>query len=184
MAARESGSWRSPFSASRGEDPEIITPEEWRRREQAKRDPLSDENLERLVALLDDGFEILGIRFGLDPIIGLFPGIGDVIAGLASLVVVVAGFRRGLPKVTIARMVANIAIDTLLGTVPVVGDAFDIYWKSNRKNLNLLQRARGTTGHEHSWRDWLFFSIIVLILTGLALLPIVALVWLVSALRS
>ncbi len=180
-------------------EPEIIPPAEWERRQRAAQQPaspanpfwawwsagpLNDANLERLAALLDDGFRVPGttLRFGLDPIVGLLPGFGDAVMGIAGFVFVYAAWRRGLPKVTLARMVANLAVDAVVGTLPVLGDLFDVFWKSNRKNLKLLQRSRRGEPHQ-TWRDWLFFAVLVLVLAGLALLPLLLLVWLVHLLR-
>ncbi len=108
-------------------------------------DVFSDRNLDLLSHLLDDFLRIPGtqIRFGLDGMIGLIPGIGDVLGAMASWIIILAAWLRGVPKVTLARMLANVAIETVIGTVPVLGDAFDIAWKANRRNFALLERATG-----------------------------------------
>jgi hypothetical protein len=102
----------------------------------------SDENLDLLSHLLDDCFQIPGtrIRFGLDGIIGLIPGIGDILGGLASCILLVAAWFRGVPYVTLVRMIANVALEVGVGAVPVFGDVFDIAWKANRRNYALLTR--------------------------------------------
>jgi hypothetical protein len=104
-----------------------------------------DENLDMLSRVLDTWFRIPGtnIRFGLDGIIGFVPGIGDVLAGLASCVIVLAAFFRGAPMITIARMVANLAIEVVIGMVPLLGNLFDIGWRANRRNYHLQRTARG-----------------------------------------
>ena len=101
---------------------------------------ISDEQLDQLASLLDDMFNVPGtrIRFGLDAIIGLIPGLGDLITVAMSFLILYGAWQRGLPRVTIARMLANIAIDTLAGSVPIFGDAFDVMWRSNRRNMRLL----------------------------------------------
>src|SRR5437016_1639335 len=150
--------------AQRQPEPEIIPPgAPWPRRDTGA---LSDESLGRLASILDDGVAIPGtsIRFGIDPIIGLIPGIGDVLGSLASFMFVLAGWRRGLPSVTLLRMLVNIAIDTLCGTLPIFGDLFDVYWKSNRMNYNLLLRHSAAPHVDHTWRDWLFLWGIVITL--------------------
>lgn len=144
---------------------------------------LSDAALDRLAAILDDEFHIAGLRFGLDPLIGLIPGFGDVIGALLSFVFVVAGVQRRLPRITIARMIANILIDTLGGTLPIFGDAFDVYWKSNRMNFNLLQRHRASPEARHTWRDWLFFALLLIIAAAIVLFPLAFLAWIVYLLR-
>jgi hypothetical protein len=138
----------------------------------------ADENLDLLAHVLDDWFRIPGtsIRFGLDGIVGLVPGIGDILGGLASTIIVIAAWARGVPYVTLARMVVNIGIEVLLGTIPLLGDAFDIAWKANRRNYALivrhLERSRRQT-----WRDWLFLMIIGCVLTAIFLTPILLMIW-------
>ena len=146
---------------------------------------LSDEHLEYLVALLDDIFRIplTGIRFGLDPLIGLIPGFGDWITGIVSFLIVVAAWQRRLPRVALARMVANIAIDSLVGTVPVLGDVFDVGWKSNRKNFTLLQGYREPKRRQQTWRDWAFFAFLVGTVAALLIAPFVLLILVVHWLR-
>ena len=96
--------------------------------------------LRTLVRVLDDAIVIPGtnFRFGLDAVLGLIPGLGDVSGGIMSGMVILAAQRAGAPRSIIARMVANAAIDMIVGTVPLLGDLFDASWKANRKNLNLL----------------------------------------------
>ena len=79
-------------------------------------------------------------RFGLDGIVGLIPGIGDTASALVSLYIVAEAWRLGVRKRTIARMLGNIALDSIIGAVPVAGDLFDFIWKSNAKNLRLAER--------------------------------------------
>ena len=147
---------------------------------------LSDESLEIVASLLDDVFHIPGtnLRFGLDPLIGLIPGLGDAISGLASFLIVFAAWQRRLPRVTIARMVANIGIDTLVGSIPFLGDAFDAAWKSNRKNVTLLKRTQYDPRGRQVFTDWLFLIGIVLILAGLVVVPILVLWFLIHLIRG
>ncbi len=121
-------------------EPEILRP-----RMNRGADLFSDRNLDLLSHLLDDFLRIPGtqIRFGLDGIVGLIPGVGDIIGAMASWIIILAAWLRGVPRVTLARMLANVAIETIVGTVPILGDAFDIAWKANRKNYLLLERAIG-----------------------------------------
>lgn len=158
-------------------EPEIIPPGQFSRRELSS---LDDETLHRIATLLDEAFQIPGtsFRFGLDPLIGLVPGIGDLISGLASFLIIHAAWQRRLPKATLARMVSNVAVDTVVGSIPVLGDAFDAAWKSNRKNVILLQRESSNLSRSQSWRDWLFLLGIAVVLLLLTAIPI-ALLWLV-----
>jgi hypothetical protein len=95
-----------------------------------------------LARVLDTGFTIPGtrIRFGLDAILGLIPGGGDMAGAALSSVIVLMAVRQGVPAPVLWRMVGNVAIDTAIGTIPLLGDLFDVAWKSNTKNAELLDR--------------------------------------------
>jgi hypothetical protein len=136
----------------------------------------SDENLDRLSHLLDDCFRVPGtpIRFGLDGIIGFIPGLGDLLGGLASCILLVAGWFRGVPYVTLVRMVANVGIEVGVGSVPVLGNLFDIAWKANRRNYALLTRHIQQP-HRHTWRDWAFLGGLAFALLAVMLSPIILL---------
>ena len=137
-----------------------------------------NENLDLLSKVLDTWFQIPGtsIRFGLDGIIGFVPGVGDFLAGAASCILVLAAFFRGVPLITVARMVANLGIEVAVGIVPVLGNLFDIGWRANRRNYALLERSL-TVGRRDSWRDWLFMGVLGLGLMAMAMLPFVLLLW-------
>lgn len=83
-----------------------------------------------------------GFRIGLDGIIGLIPGVGDLATGAASLWLVAQARREGLPKSALYRMGGNILIDTTIGAIPIAGDLFDFYWKANMRNLRILHKHR------------------------------------------
>ncbi|MDH3817375.1 MAG: DUF4112 domain-containing protein [Myxococcales bacterium] len=109
---------------------------------------------ERLVTLLDDRFRIPGtdFRFGLDPVIGiLFPGIGDAVTGAGSVGLMALALRRGVPRVVMFRMILNILIDVLAGSLPIVGDIFDAAYKSNRRNLELIRRHEDPESKPTRW---------------------------------
>jgi Domain of unknown function (DUF4112) len=97
--------------------------------------------LDRLARLLDTALVIPGtnIRFGADAVIGLVPGIGDTITTALSLWIVYEAHQLGAPRELLMRMAANVAIDGFVGAVPVVGDAFDVLWRANRRNMRLLR---------------------------------------------
>ena len=138
-----------------------------------------DESLELLAHLLDDWFRIPGtsIRFGLDGIVGFIPGVGDAIGGIASCIIIVAAWMRGVSYVTLARMLVNWGIEVLLGMIPFFGNLFDIGWKANRRNYALLTRSvidpRGVAR-----RSWLFFGVLCLVFAGLLILPMLLFAWL------
>jgi hypothetical protein len=95
-----------------------------------------------LTRMLDDAVRVPGtnIRLGLDPLIGLIPGFGDVAGAAFSVYLMVVASRLGAPTSVIIRMLANVGIDTVVGSVPVLGDLFDVGWKSNTRNLALIER--------------------------------------------
>ena len=98
--------------------------------------------LERAAWLLDDAIRvpILNRRIGLDPLIGLIPGAGDTVAALMAATTLLSALKHGVPGVTIARMGVNIALDYVIGLVPLLGDLGDFAFKANRRNLELLRR--------------------------------------------
>ena len=103
-----------------------------------------EASLDQLSRWMDGLFRIPGVgwRFGLDALIGLIPGLGDTATSLVSFYVLAAGVRYRVPKITLLRMGFNIAIDYVLGSVPIVGDAFDMFWKSNQMNVELLRKEK------------------------------------------
>lgn len=139
-----------------------------------------DETLHKLEVILDELFRIPGTRvhFGIDGIVGLVPGLGDVLAGILSLVMPLAGWIRGVPYVTLVRMGANLAIGVLVGSIPLFGDAFDIFWKANRRNYLLLQRHLGEP--RHTWCDWMFLLLLAMALALIFAIPVVFVMWIVA----
>ncbi|MGH8585485.1 MAG: DUF4112 domain-containing protein [Gammaproteobacteria bacterium] len=100
--------------------------------------------LDKLSRLLDNAFAIPGTRFriGLDGILGLIPGIGDATGAVLSIYLIFQAARLGLPVSALLRMVGNVALETVVGAVPIVGDIFDIAWKANIRNMALLRGHR------------------------------------------
>lgn len=103
------------------------------------------ERLERLADWLDSAFRLSGtnIRFGLDSLFGLIPGLGDTALALPSLYVLASAQTMGAPWHVLARMLGNIAVDWAVGIVPLIGDIFDVGFKSNKRNVALLRRHFG-----------------------------------------
>src|SRR5918998_3595163 len=128
-----------------------------------------ERSLDELSRYMDGLFRIPGTgwRFGLDALVGLVPGVGDLATTAVSFYILAAGVRYRVSKATLLRMGANLGIDYLLGSVPLLGDLFDAYWKSNQKNVELLKR-RATVSPEEARRgrlsDWLFVGVIMLVL--------------------
>jgi len=96
--------------------------------------------LDRLSRLLDIALVIPGtrVRFGVDAVLGLVPVVGNWAGVALSSIIIVEAVRIGVPRPLIARMIANIAVEGLAGTVPIAGDVFDVFWRANRRNMALL----------------------------------------------
>jgi hypothetical protein len=129
-----------------------------------------------LVRLLDDGLTIPGTRIGigLDALLGFFfPTLGDAATGLGSLALLVLAFRMRVPKVVVLRVVFNIAIDVLVGCIPIAGDAFDLFWRSNRRNLQLLQRYEHDPLRRPDLADYLIVALGFALVAAAIVLPLV-----------
>ncbi len=107
---------------------------------EAAADDLVRADVERIASLMDDRFRVPGtsLRFGLDSLIGLIPGIGETVTAGISTYLMALAWQAGAPFLLIVRMALNVVLDTVLGAIPLVGDLFDFAWKANRKNAQLL----------------------------------------------
>jgi hypothetical protein len=135
--------------------------------------PKIDNSIERLGWLMDDLIRIpgLGWRFGLDAIIGLIPAVGDTTTSLVSFYILASAVRYRVPKITLLRMGLNLAIDYAVGSLPVAGDLFDAFWKSNQMNIELLKRSGQVSVDEAKKgraSDWLFVGAIIVGLVALS----------------
>ena len=135
-----------------------------------------------LAWLLDESFPVPGTRhrFGLGPLIGLVPVVGDLFGAVAGSYLVLRAIQAHLPRVVVAQMAFNVLLNAVMGVVPLAGDAFDFYYKSNTRNLRLFERhaldpATSTRG------SWLFFGALVAIAAALVVLAVVVLVAVVEA---
>lgn len=142
-------------------------------------------SLRTIARLFDDLVPIPGtkMRFGLDAILGLLPGGGDLIGGAVSAYAILLATRVGAPASVIARMGLNIAIDTLFGILPVLGDLFDVGWKANRKNVELLEQYVATPGEVKRSSVVVVavtLLVLVLLLVGVGMVS----VWLISRILS
>jgi hypothetical protein len=167
--------------------PEVLPPRQnWKVK--AGANVFDDEHLDLLSHLLDDFLRIPGtpIRFGLDGIVGFIPGIGDILGGLASTIILVAAWVRGVPPVTIARMVLNVGVEMVVGSVPVVGNLFDIGWRANRRNYKLLAGsvASPAEARRHTAVSWTIFAVLGVVLVSLLLIPELLVVWLLLHMRG
>ena len=137
--------------------------------------------LRKWATLLDSAFRVPGtqMRVGLDPIVGLVPGIGDIVTGLFSVVMLLQAARLRVPKVVLARMTLNVGVDLVVGAVPVLGDLFDAGYKANLRNLALLERhAGGLVPPQRS--DYLFVGLCAAVIVGLAVVPLLLAFWVFS----
>lgn len=137
--------------------------------------------LRRVSRLLDSAMEVPGtsIRVGLDPILGLFPGLGDLVSPLFTIGMLWQARELGIPRVVQLRMVFNVAIDSLFGMVPILGDLFDVAWRANDRNMVLLDR-HAREEHPASPGDWLFVAAMIAVLAILAIAPLLLLGWMLS----
>ena len=136
------------------------------------------ELLRRLAATLDSAVPVpsTSFRFGLDPILGLIPGLGDLVSPLFTLGILFQARELGISRVVQLRMVFNVAIDVMIGFVPLIGDLFDFAWKSNNMNMALLDR-HAYEEHGASTGDWTFVSMCMALLVVIAALPFLFLGW-------
>jgi hypothetical protein len=158
---------------------EVLPPEETQKRSEL-------EPLFRWLALIMDNFlRVPGtnFRFGLDPLMGLLPGLGDTGSALISALALIAAARRGLPKILLARMSLNILINEAVGIIPVLGDAFSFWFKSNARNYELL-RQHTAAPRRSTTSDWIF---VAAVLGALLLILVVSLAfsfWLLAQIAA
>lgn len=138
--------------------------------------------VDALAHLMDDAFPIpgFGVRFGLDPVIGLIPGVGDAIGAVVSAWIVLEAARLGAGAAVIARMLLNLAIDALVGSVPVLGDLFDAGWKANDRNVRLLHRVVDAPGAARR-SSAAFVGAVALVLLLFVAGSVAAIVWLLTS---
>ncbi len=135
-------------------------------------------DIEALARWMDYAFILPGgLRFGFAGIIGLIPGVGDIVDALISLYIVNRAVKLGIPRVGVARMVLNVGIEGLLGAVPFIGDLFDVVFKANRRNYVLLNSYLAQP-RQQSRMDWLLLLATLLLLIAAVALPI----WLMTLL--
>ena len=163
----------------RASEVEIVDGEYIRPQQDAKANADAEVMIERIAWLMDRSIPVGGMRVGLDPLLGLVPGLGDVFSSLISTVIIVQAHRAGVSRGTVLRMMVNVGIDTAVGAVPVVGDAFDFAWKANTRNLELYRRS--VRGQRKPGQDWAFLAIVLICLALLGAIPILLAVWMFRA---
>lgn len=142
-----------------------------------------------LVRLMDDAYQIPGtsIRIGWDSILGLvLPAAGDAVTAVSQVALLLAAVRARAPWIVIARMVMNVGVDSLFGTIPLLGDVFDVGFKANRKNLQLLERLERAPGEDRKARtsDYLVLGVAVALVLVMIIVPVVLVYWLLGSLAA
>ncbi len=152
--------------------------------QEAEEKVLIMERLRSLSTLLDNSITIPGTsyRIGLDPFLGLLPGVGDYAGAAISAFIVIQGARLGASKTTLTRMVTNIIIESFAGSVPIVGDIFDASWKANLKNVALLENHVASSTRREKADSWFVFLLLavlalVVILTTTIFVLILSFLW-------
>ncbi|NEO52073.1 MAG: DUF4112 domain-containing protein [Okeania sp. SIO3B5] len=148
--------------------------------------------LRKISDLLDNAVRVPGTSYsvGIDPLLGLIPGGGDFLGGLISVYIVFSGAMMGLPRETLIRMAYNIVFDYLVGIVPVLGDLFDVAWKANSKNMDIMEAHLESPKNSKSASRWFVFLLLgglilfVIILAALGVLVISLLVQILQFITS
>ncbi len=143
------------------------------------------EKVGTVVRWMEDLVRVPGTKFGvgLDAMLGfVLPGVGDAVTGAVALSLLVTAMRRGVPRIVVMRMFLNIAVDVVVGLVPIVGDAFDLVWRSNVRNLELLERHQGELEPRARVGDYGIVASAAALVAASVAAPIFAIGWLLGAL--
>jgi hypothetical protein len=146
-------------------EPEVLPPD----------DTHPDPVVDLIVHYMDRAFSIGGFRFGYDGIVGLIPGIGDAIGGIASAVILFRAAQAGVPKSALLRMSGNVVIDVALGAIPFLGDIFDFAFKANTINARIYKNA--LLGRHKQSSDYVFLTIFGLVILAIIALPFLVIAW-------
>lgn len=159
-------------------EPELVSdyPDEASDREAIRR------TADVLARILDTAVRIpgTGIRIGLDPLLGLLPGIGDALASLLGSTILMMAFQLRVPKIVMLRMSVNLLLNGVIGAVPVAGDLFSIWFKSNARNAELLRRHSSPTQGPSTTMDWVFVIGVLIATLALTLATIIGVLWVVA----
>ncbi|MEO5702885.1 MAG: DUF4112 domain-containing protein [Gammaproteobacteria bacterium] len=147
------------------------------------------ERLGRLAWLLDSSIVVPGTNFrvGIDSLIGLIPGFGDAVGALMSSYILAEAARLGIPKATLIRMGLNVALETIVGMIPIAGDIFDMAWKANHRNVRLLDTYLENPRKTATTSRLLVFGLVVALIAlivGLIILGIIIMQWLIQTISN
>ena len=154
-------------------------------------DPMDQESREALrraadilAKVLDTALPIPGtrVRLGLDPIIGLLPGIGDALASFVGSAIVVMASQLHVPRIVLTRMSLNVLVNGVVGAIPVAGDFFSIWFRSNARNAELLRRHGASRRRPSTFGDWAFVAGIILATLAVIVGAIVVILWVIARL--
>lgn len=140
--------------------------------------------VDRISWLMDEKFRIGRgrFRFGLDPLINLFPFLGDIVGFIISFMLVIVMWRNGASRKVVIKMLLNVIVDTTIGAIPIIGNVFDFFFKANTKNIVLLREYYYQGKHQGSGSNILAFIFMILLLLTIALVYLLwkGFVWLVA----
>jgi hypothetical protein len=141
-----------------------------------KKRPSDDPLLEWLAWLMDESIAIGPWKIGLDGLVGLVPGLGDMAGAAVSGFIILGAAQRGIARSAVIRMVINVAVDAFLGALPLIGDIFDFAFKSNTRNIQIYREA--LRGERTVVKDWVFIGFVALLLLVIFSAPLVGLIYL------
>jgi len=141
-------------------------------------DPVS----EYLAWLMDTSIGIGPVSIGLDGLIGLIPGLGDVATSVVSGLIVLRAMQHGVHRAAILRMLLNLAFDTIVGSIPLAGDVFDFAFKANVRNLQIYRESM--SGTRKPRKDWAFIAMVVVVLMAMTILPILGFIYIIKLITS
>lgn len=137
-----------------------------------------DPQAEQLAWLLDSSISIGRFSIGLDALVGIIPGLGDLLTSLMGFWIVLRAMQSGVHRSAIMRMVVNLGVDALVGAIPIVGDLFDMAFKANTKNMKIYRESM--SGTRAPLKDWGFIAFVVVILLVMLILPVLGLIFFVQ----
>lgn len=145
------------------------------------------DDLDRIAGWMDEAFVVPGTRYrvGWDGVLGLVPGLGDLLAALPALWIIKRGVELGVSRAVLLRMAGNVLLENVIGSIPLAGDLFDFVWKANRRNVRLIRRYAGApeaTSRRSVAALGVAGVLLAVLLASVVVMPIVVLVWLVGAL--